>query len=131
MNLWVRHAILCKVKVLKVRMFWKFYLVLDDLPVVSQNLTRHLSGVRFHNSATDFSCCPALEHLELHECGLMDAKKIMSKSLKHLNDSWERTPMLDPMPSLVEAFVRITEWCCDICAKDDDPDCDDCLLSSV
>jgi Zn finger protein HypA/HybF involved in hydrogenase expression len=93
-----------------------------------------------------------LEHLELVDCGLLTANKISSKSLKHLSltdcgfdsvnsvciytpslvslcldDLCETTPTLDSMPSLVKAFVRITEECADVCAKLLDPEILDCI----
>ncbi|CAD6255031.1 unnamed protein product [Miscanthus lutarioriparius] len=88
----------------------------------------------------------------LVDCGLSTANKISSKSLKHLSltdcgfdsvnsvciytpslvslcldDLCETTPTLDSMPSLVKAFVRITEECADVCAKLLDPEILDCI----
>jgi hypothetical protein len=91
----------------------------------------------------------------LVDCDLSYADKIASKSLKHLSftycvfeqviDQFPRiristpslvslhldfvggTPILDSMPSLVKAFVRITESCVDVCGKPEDLDCT-CLL---
>ncbi|WVZ53788.1 hypothetical protein U9M48_004684 [Paspalum notatum var. saurae] len=85
-NLWVRHVILCKVQVLKLHITLSDdRLVLDDLPLVSQHLTRlDLSSVRLHSAFLNFSSCPALKHLELVGCGLSTVKRISSKSLKHL-----------------------------------------------
>ncbi|CAD6258566.1 unnamed protein product [Miscanthus lutarioriparius] len=142
-NLWFRHVIMCRVRVLKLHIFSMCYIELDDLPLVSQHLTRlDLHGVVLYSSFLNFSSCLALEHLELVECGLLTANKISSKSLKHLSltccflDVFSRvyiytpslvslclddlqgmTPILDIMPSLVKAFVRITEECEDVCAK--------------
>lgn len=152
-NLWFHHAMMCRVRALKLHMFSMFYLVLDDLPLVSQHQTRlDLRGVQLHSSFLNFSSCPALEHLELVDCGLSTANKISSKSLKHLSltdcgfdsvnsvciytpslvslcldDLCETTPTLDSMPSLVKAFVRITEECADVCAKLLDPEILDCI----
>uniref|UniRef100_A0A0A9H5A0 Uncharacterized protein n=1 Tax=Arundo donax TaxID=35708 RepID=A0A0A9H5A0_ARUDO len=108
------------------------WLSLDDLPLVSRHLTRlELHCVRCYTSFLDFSSCPALEHLEFEYCDFSSAKKISSESLKrlsiidspfssknsrlriyapnlvslHLDDFRGRTPILESMPSLVEAFV--------------------------
>ncbi|CAM0146244.1 unnamed protein product [Urochloa decumbens] len=112
-----------------------------------------LDGLRLHDNLLNFSSCPALEHLEIHCCDLSSVKKIVSESLKHLfiddtvccSDSRiriytpklislrlqylrERTPMLERMPSLVEAFVRIDEECTDCCngASYESCDCESC-----
>ncbi|TVU16818.1 hypothetical protein EJB05_36973, partial [Eragrostis curvula] len=156
-NLWVRHAILCKVRVLKVHICPNYSLALDDLPFISQHLTRlELHNLGLHNSSLDFSSCPVLEHLELNGCGLSRAKRIVSESLKHLkiicccfnesyhdfyrahicapnlvtlhiDDIMDTCPMLYSMPLLVEAFVRFTFWCSDVCAKEDNPPSEDCM----
>lgn len=131
-NLWVRHVILCKVRVLKLHITLSDdRLVLDDLPLVSQHLTRlDLSCVRLHSTFLNFSSCPGLEHLELDDCDLSMVKRMSSESLKHLtltncvfdgrsrtcictpslvslclDEPWQMTPVLDTMPSLLEAFV--------------------------
>ncbi|TVU26110.1 hypothetical protein EJB05_28643, partial [Eragrostis curvula] len=146
-NLWFRHALVCKVQFLKLYMYENDYidpwLLLDDLPLVSKHLKRlELHGVRCHTSFLDFSSCPVLEHLELEYCDLSPAKKISSESLKilriiyssfggdsrtrinvpnlvslHLDDLWGNTPVLESMPSLADAFIRITEQCDDFCDK--------------
>ncbi|XP_066305870.1 F-box/LRR-repeat protein At3g59190-like isoform X2 [Miscanthus floridulus] len=151
-NLWFRHTIMCRVRVLKLHIFSMCYLELDDLPLVSQHLTRlDLHGVVLHSSFLNFSSCPALEHLELVECGFLTANKISSKSLKHLSltncfldvfshvyiytplvslrldDLQGMTPILDIVPSLVKTFVRITEECEDVCAKLLHPEILDCV----
>ncbi|TVU16769.1 hypothetical protein EJB05_36924, partial [Eragrostis curvula] len=134
-----------------------YSLLLDNLPLVSRHLTKlELHCVVLRNSSLDFTSCPALEVLQLNGCGLWKAKKIVSNSLKHLEIIWccindaypdpsrvhicapklqslhiddimDIAPMLDRMPLLVKAFIRLTEWCADVCAKLDDPDCTDCL----
>jgi hypothetical protein len=72
---------------------WHRYLKLDDLPLVSQHLTRlELRGVWVDNSFLDFSSCPALEYLELLECNLLMVKNISSDSLKHLSITESRFP---------------------------------------
>jgi len=70
-NFWVWHAILCKVSQFTLGIYWHRYLKLDDLPLVSQHLTRlQLRGVWVYSSFLDFSSCPALEYLELLCCNL-------------------------------------------------------------
>ncbi|KAK3118510.1 hypothetical protein QOZ80_9BG0700510 [Eleusine coracana subsp. coracana] len=142
LNNCVRQAILCKVRVLKVYMCPDYSLGLDDLPFVSQHLTRlELHNLVLTNSSLDFSSCPVLERLELNGCdysrfGMLKAAKIISESLKrlrifccfyndilthhsrfhihtpnlvslHLDDMMLLPPMLQNMPSLVEAFIRL------------------------
>lgn len=146
-NLWFRHAVTCKVRVLKLHLHENNYvdpwLLLEDLPLVSQHLTRlQLHGVRCLTGFLNFSGCPALDCLEFKFCDLSLATKIMSESLKSLtitdslfcenvrmqicdpnlialclDDFWNKTPVLESMPSLVDAFVRITIECSDRCGK--------------
>ncbi|TVU25930.1 hypothetical protein EJB05_28451 [Eragrostis curvula] len=115
----------------------------EDLPLVSHHLKRlELSGVELGSSLLDFSSCPALEHLVFTWCGLsMPTEKIsleFPKSLKYLTmtgcafnfDSrihiyapsllslcldkfFGRTPVLASLPSIVQAFIRITSTCYD------------------
>ncbi|KAL6868155.1 hypothetical protein ACP4OV_015000 [Aristida adscensionis] len=68
-NLWFRHAVLLKVRVLKLHVYNNSYidpwLELDDLPLVSKRLTRlQLHGVRCYARSLNFSSCPSLEHLK-------------------------------------------------------------------
>ncbi|TVU38610.1 hypothetical protein EJB05_11994, partial [Eragrostis curvula] len=149
-NLWLRHAVLCKVRFLKLYVhrseYYDPWLPLDDMPLVSQHLRRLvLQRVKCHASFLNFSSCPALEHLEFEYCDVSRAKKISSDSVKSLSitksvfaedyrilidvpnmvslllDSpWNTTPILGSMPSLEEAFVRIMELCDDQCMKLDD-----------
>ncbi|CAL5021869.1 unnamed protein product [Urochloa decumbens] len=118
---------------------------LGVLPLVSRHLTRlELHGVGVYSSFPDFSCCRALEHLEFNKCEFKLVNKISSDSLKYLSisdsvcgfyDSFRThicapnlvslrldevygvTPVLETMPSLVEAFVRIPEQCLDQCKQ--------------
>ncbi|TVU26117.1 hypothetical protein EJB05_28651, partial [Eragrostis curvula] len=139
MNVWVRHAIQCKAVALKVQISTDYSLLLDDLPLVSWHLTKlELHCVVLRNSSLDFTSCPALEVLQFNGCGLWKAKNIVSNSLKHLeiifccindvypdpyrvhicapnlqslhiDDILDIAPMLDRMPSLVKAFIRLTD----------------------
>ncbi|XP_034589846.1 putative F-box protein At1g49610 isoform X2 [Setaria viridis] len=118
---------------------------LGGLPMASKHLTRlELHGVAVYRSFPDFSSCPALQHLEFNKCEFSLVKKISSDSLKYLSitesicgfyDSFRThicapnlvslrldkvygcTPVLESMPSLVEAFVRIPENCLDQCGQ--------------
>ncbi|WVZ89167.1 hypothetical protein U9M48_035604, partial [Paspalum notatum var. saurae] len=86
-NLWLRHAMLCKVRVfiLCISEGPSPYFELDDLPLASQHLTRlELSCVQLRNSFLNFSSCPLLEHLVLEFCEFWLATKISSEPLKHL-----------------------------------------------
>lgn len=123
------------------------YLELDDQPLASQHLTRlDLTFVQTRTSFLDSSSCPSLEYLVLEYCEFWSATKISSKSVKdlaivscqitasasehprlriyapklvylHIDDIRGRTPILDSMPSLVRAFVRIHDECEDTCDK--------------
>ncbi|CAO2141077.1 unnamed protein product [Urochloa humidicola] len=140
-NLLFRHLVKCKVRVLKLS-----YL---DVLLMSQHLARlELTGVQVHDSLLNFSSCPTLEHLELDDCEMLSVKKVVSKSLKHLSifgsvcssDSririctpnlvWlrlvhhERTPLLERMPSLLKAIIRITMGCSDRCTNANYQTCD-------
>ncbi|CAN6269317.1 unnamed protein product [Urochloa humidicola] len=120
---------------------------LDKLPLVSQHLTRlELEGLMFNDNFLDFSSCPVLQDLRIIFCDFMPAKRIISRSLKQLCiDSCEfahnmsrtqictpnlvslfllgnynRTPLLERMPSLLEAVVKIDpsyDVCDDICEE--------------
>ncbi|KAJ1275036.1 hypothetical protein BS78_05G106200 [Paspalum vaginatum] len=158
-NLWFRRAVMCNVRVLKLHIHLNHnvdpYVELDDLPLISKTLTRlDLYGVRCHSRFLNFSSCPALEHLRFVDCYLKSAK-ISSESLKNMSiidsvfsdDSRTRvyapnlvslclddlaagTPILESMPELERAFVRITNQCEDHCIKIRDPsqdcDCESC-----
>ncbi|TVU16764.1 hypothetical protein EJB05_36919 [Eragrostis curvula] len=83
-NLWVRHALLCKVGELLLYPYFKL-LPLDDLPIVSQHLrSLDLYRVLLKNSLCDFSGCPSLEHVSIEECTVPCARKISSNSVKRL-----------------------------------------------
>uniref|UniRef100_A0A0E0MDL4 F-box domain-containing protein n=1 Tax=Oryza punctata TaxID=4537 RepID=A0A0E0MDL4_ORYPU len=147
LNLWIKHALLRMVQFLQVsiRQNTAFYhqIYLDILPFVSQHLSMlELHGVRMVGSFLDFSRCPALQHLEFDRCEL-PCDKISSESVKllritrckfsqtsrvricipslvslRLDDFYRRTPVLERMPSLVEAFVRVVHRTYDCCGYD-------------
>ena len=146
-NLWFQHVVMCKVHVLSLSMFVRSLdepcLQLDNLSLISQHLRRlELAGVQVHNSFLNFTNCPSLDHLKLMDCELSSVNKIVSESLKHLiiifsvgsSDSriniytpnvaslrlehFEgRTPILEGMPSLLEASVKIAGGCRDRCTN--------------
>ncbi|TVU16824.1 hypothetical protein EJB05_36979, partial [Eragrostis curvula] len=154
-NLWFRNAVVCNVRELTLHVERNNYvdpwLLLLDMPLVSQHLTSlKLHCVRCHDNFLDFASCAALEHLEFEHCHFSWATKISSESIKslsitdcplsddfrlriyapnlvslHLDEFWGRAPILENMPSLVEAFIRVTVDCVDWCDKlcDDDQDC--------
>ncbi|KAJ1275040.1 hypothetical protein BS78_05G106400 [Paspalum vaginatum] len=157
-NLWFRHAVTCNVRVLKLYICDNDYidpwLEIDDLPLISRTLTRlDLHCVKCQDSFLNFSSCPALEYLRFEDCHLASTKKILSDSLKvlsiidsplgdsririyapnlaslRLDDFWDKTPILESMPALERAFVRIDGHCDDRCRKILDPN-QDCVCES-
>ncbi|TVU26413.1 hypothetical protein EJB05_28959 [Eragrostis curvula] len=151
-NLWVRHALLCKVRELLLHTHFQF-VPLDDLPIVSQHLrSLDLCCAVLKNSLCDFSGCPSLEQISIEYCAMPCAKKISSKSVKRLTirscsfnknqgfrthiyapnlvslvlddkrslDEPCRTPVLDSMPKLKDAFVRLAQKNADCCSHADE-----------
>lgn len=144
MELWIRHAISCQVRVLT---------VCNDVdgergqppnnPLVSKHLTRlDLYRVELEDSFLDFSSCLALEDLKMRLCTFF-TKRIFSLTLKRLgitssdfcgdvrtrisvpslislelDNLMDCTPLVESIPSLVSAFIRLGEqgeqcgeWC--------------------
>ncbi|WVZ53777.1 hypothetical protein U9M48_004674 [Paspalum notatum var. saurae] len=98
-NLWVQHAILCKSRALRLDMaFSEDRLVLDDLPLVSAP-----------DEPRPFFCTVAQYYLpqplELSGLGTSKAGLV---SLR-LDEPCGMTPMLDSMPSLLEAFFKTVD----------------------
>uniref|UniRef100_A0A0D9XQ60 F-box domain-containing protein n=1 Tax=Leersia perrieri TaxID=77586 RepID=A0A0D9XQ60_9ORYZ len=146
------HALLCKVQFLQlyVSVGFRERFLVNELPLVSRHLTRlQLYGILLNDSFLNFSSCPALEHLVFDSCEFKCAK-ISSNSAKHLTitdskfsmlsrvcidisslvsislrlDDYNcRTPVLERMPSLVEAFVRVLHCSEDFCWESDSGDC--------
>ncbi|PUZ44771.1 hypothetical protein GQ55_8G147300 [Panicum hallii var. hallii] len=136
-DLWIRHGSRCHVQVLQVRFYAEERVVLADWPLFSRRLVRlELHGIALRESFLDFSSCPVLEDLEITNC-LLAADKILSGSLKLLkitgceliwlfvpthisarNDYVGVTPILESMPSLEKASVKLgqnNEDYCDYC----------------
>nr|XP_051195544.1 F-box/FBD/LRR-repeat protein At5g56420-like isoform X2 [Lolium perenne] len=138
-NLWVRFAVMCKVRALTLHISDE-RLNLDDLPLVSRHLrTLDLDGVALQKFFLDFASCPALENLNMSYCSIF-AGKVSSRSLKHLSiyycsydldcrihistpclvslkiDHYSgRTPFLENMALLESAHVYLSNYCEDAC----------------
>ncbi|XP_015615404.1 F-box/LRR-repeat protein At3g59190 isoform X1 [Oryza sativa Japonica Group] len=149
LNFWFKHALLRKVRFLQLEN-WEFYdpVPIDELPLVSRHLTRlQLYGISLNDSFLNFSSCPALEHLLFEFC-FFECAKISSNSVKRLSitccsfnatlrvrvdvpslvslrlDEFDnRAPVLERMPSLVDAFVRIFFYTKDFCSESNSGDC--------
>ncbi|KAL6658189.1 hypothetical protein ACP70R_003775 [Stipagrostis hirtigluma subsp. patula] len=152
-NLWFRHALRCQVRVLRLVMtktFEKFGV--HDLHLVSERLMElELAGLAIKGSFLNLSGCLALEQLKIDNCRLRLAKKITSESLKRLSitgcefsqtfrthiyapslvsllldDNSYNTPLIESMPSLVDACFRIVKENVDRCGNCDSGDCNIC-----
>uniref|UniRef100_A0A0E0MDL2 F-box domain-containing protein n=1 Tax=Oryza punctata TaxID=4537 RepID=A0A0E0MDL2_ORYPU len=156
-NLWIRHVLLCEARVLRVHLsIDNNSFELEDLALVSRHLARlELSNVVLKNHFLNFSSCPALEELVTRNCHI-EAEEILSESLKllttvdcvfssyprtrisvpslvalELTEPWGSTPVLESMPSLLTASIKLTD-CDDHCGKEefggscDDNACDNC-----
>ncbi|KQJ89023.1 F-box/LRR-repeat protein At3g26922 isoform X2 [Brachypodium distachyon] len=146
-DLWLRQALCCQVRSLLFDSYSLYELsVLGDTPLISQRLRKlHLDSVRLKGCFLDFSCCPVLEDLKMVSCSL-DSHRLSSKSLKWLSithSDFEFSthaciyapsllsleiadldeglcPLLESMPSLVSAFIRVGRSCEDYTIMDDD-----------
>lgn len=123
------------------------YMQMSESPLISRHLTRlELRGLCMCSYNLNFSGCPALEDLEISYCHLGDVEKMASPSLKRLHITscefsegvdyrfriclpllvslrledmfYFRTPLLESMPGLVEAYVQIGSFQ-DACSCDD------------
>nr|XP_051219004.1 F-box/FBD/LRR-repeat protein At5g22700-like [Lolium perenne] len=121
-----------------------------NVPLISSYLTRlELTMVYVHSSTLDFSGCPSLVHLTMDDCDI--EANISSPFLKHLRifssyfqtdpvrahicvpglvslelmGELRRAPVLESMPMLVSAVVRLESDCHDSCSKFDYGYCDD------
>ncbi|KAM0916854.1 hypothetical protein ACQ4PT_009885 [Festuca glaucescens] len=126
-------------------------LELLNLPLISHHITRlELQMVSLRGRTLNFSGCPALVDLRLEECDIMG--NICSPFLKRLSiilgyfrtdpfrariclpslasleliGAMRRAPVLvESMPLLVSAIVRLDSTCVDYCPKNDYGDCHD------
>lgn len=150
MSGWISRALRLQVRVLRfclgfVDLFW-----LPDTPLFSQHLTvLELDGVTTNERVLDISGCPLLVDLKMEGC-FANSDKMSSSSLKHLRMSScqfydnhrtrlslpnlvsleldytpGRTPLLESMPSLVTAIVRLGCESCDCCEEGEPGGCDD------
>ncbi|KAL6595470.1 hypothetical protein ACP70R_047810 [Stipagrostis hirtigluma subsp. patula] len=136
-DMWIRHAFKCDVRVLKViGMSLPRPMVLDNVPLISDRLTTlMLWSVLLDGCSMDFSRCDKLEYLMMDGCRI-PPHKIFSKSLRRLcviqcdfskdtctqisvpslvslqlDGNSGMTPFLESMPLLVTAFVRLQLTC--------------------
>jgi hypothetical protein len=69
-NLWIRSAVMCKVRALTLHTVTRF-LYLDDLPLVSRHLRAlDLDGVGLQAAFLNFANCSALENLKMNDCDI-------------------------------------------------------------
>ncbi|CAL5094331.1 unnamed protein product [Urochloa decumbens] len=128
---------------------WDQPLRLPNVPIISQHLKiLDLQRVTLKKSTLDFSGCPTLVDLKMKECQIQG--NVSSPFLKHLSiTSCDfatsslrariympglillvlsrftcRTPLLESMPLLVSAIVRVKD-CEDECSKSSYGDCGD------
>uniref|UniRef100_A0ACD5VAN8 Uncharacterized protein n=2 Tax=Avena sativa TaxID=4498 RepID=A0ACD5VAN8_AVESA len=142
-KLWIRFAVMCKVRVLSIDIY-EPDLYLGDLRLVSQHLrTLHVDGIALQGTFLDFASCPSLEDLRIAHCNICDGK-VSSRSLKHLSitrcwsdshcrvrvsapglvsleldDFSGRTPFLENMALLETAAVYLGPHCEDVCLSFD------------
>ncbi|WVZ53535.1 hypothetical protein U9M48_004462 [Paspalum notatum var. saurae] len=129
-------------------------LQLPNAPIISQHLKiLDLEMVTLKSSSLDLSGCPVLVDLKMNDCEIYG--NLSSPFLKHLSltecffgtgsfraciytpglislvlsDFCRRTPMLENMPLLVSAIVRINTFCEDQCCKSSYGDCGDVTCS--
>ncbi|XP_021312342.1 putative F-box/LRR-repeat protein At3g44810 [Sorghum bicolor] len=157
-NLWIRHIVRCQVRRLVLSITREndvrgLHFHVDNLPLVSRHLRRlELYDTKLSDSFLDLSGCPGLEDLYIDNGDFGNAKRISSKSVKHLSvtnscfneqirtiidvpstislwleSPWDRTPVLGSMPLLAVAFVRFGTDCMslDECYNSESGDCDD------
>lgn len=160
---WIRHALSkCYVRVLLVDIDMEIGSKIDlsGKPMVSGYLRRlELRSVRVEDEILDLSCCGVLEDLRLSFCDIV-ASKISSHSVKcvmisrctfyrsdsrtcisapntislKLDKNYRSTPLLECMPLLQNAFVRLLYFYGSYCRKSDDKFfncgiCDNCSAS--
>jgi hypothetical protein len=152
-DMWIDYAVsLCQAQVLKVCIDVGSLMKRGNSALVSQFLRRvELDGVMLFEHAIDFSGCPSLEDLNLCSSKIY-GPKISSQSLRRLRitgctlnwdtgsrmcistpsleslqlaDAIGSAPLLESMPSLVTAFIRLGVFF-DICTHEACGDCDEC-----
>lgn len=145
---WIQHIVLSEVQRLRVDNTYHDFFELDDMSLVSRNLVRlEVVGVTLNNDFCDLSGCPSLEYLEFGYCEFAFTDKLSSESLTclsitscsfggstliyapslvslRLDNHWCKAPCFETVPSLHEAFVRITSECNYCCLDHESEDCD-------
>uniref|UniRef100_A0ACD5X1A3 Uncharacterized protein n=2 Tax=Avena sativa TaxID=4498 RepID=A0ACD5X1A3_AVESA len=158
MDIWIFHVVtICHVQELIVSLRSDFdFIHLRNEALTSKHLRRmNLHKIHLGSQTADFSSWPSLEDV-LINC-IIDAKIITSESLKcmtaidcefdagdtrtristpsliclELNEVFSRTPLLEGMPFLEDAYVRFSDVCSDYCQYDKswacgNEDCDGC-----
>ncbi|KAF7082458.1 hypothetical protein CFC21_086328 [Triticum aestivum] len=117
-GIWIQHALSSRAQVLTVKLTERayFYLCLYG-PLISQYLRRlEISDVRLKSSFLDFSSCSELVDLNIKDCTL-DARRILSQSLKHLSISGCAFPpngsrIRISVPNLVSLQLIKIAGCC-------------------
>ncbi|XP_051179848.1 F-box protein At5g03100 [Lolium perenne] len=140
-ELWMRYAVSCQARVLRVHVKNELKdLCLSNVSLLTQHLARlELCSIEVGGRFLDFLGCPALKVLKMEHCKI-NAERISSLSLSHLiicygsfiangrtrisapslvtlelDEFMGYTPLLEPMPSLIRAFLRFGETCLDRC----------------
>ncbi|KAK1692587.1 hypothetical protein QYE76_009284 [Lolium multiflorum] len=147
---WISRVLRLQVRVLRFCIGFDDLFWLPDTPLFSQHLTvLELNGVTTNERVLDFSGCPLLVDLKMEGC-FANSDKMSSSSVKHLRMSScmfydnhrtrlslpnivsleldyipSRTPLLESMPSLVTAIVRLGCESCDRCEEGEPGGCDD------
>ncbi|TVU26390.1 hypothetical protein EJB05_28935 [Eragrostis curvula] len=156
LDLWIRQALMCRVQMLRVHLSAEERVRLADWPLVSLHLTRlELDGLLLDESFLDFSGCSVLEDLKITNCQT-GTDKILSKSLKHLRitdchlcywlvpthisapslislqlyDYTFVTPVLESMPLLETASVKLGQNNEDYCEFYDEGGSEECSCST-
>uniref|UniRef100_A0A0E0MDM2 F-box domain-containing protein n=1 Tax=Oryza punctata TaxID=4537 RepID=A0A0E0MDM2_ORYPU len=142
LSLWFKYALLRKVRFLQLGN-QEFYdpVPIDELPLISRHLTRlQLYGIRLNEGFLNFSSWSSI--------GASSCAKVSSYSVKRLSitccsfnatlrvrvdvptlvslrldDFDERAPVLEKMPLLVGAFVRVPWYGKDFCSESNSGDC--------
>jgi len=159
-NIWIRHALLCRASVLSASLVApalypvhgldggvtvlnpENLVTLDGPALRSQHLAKlELANVLLDSNFLDFSACPALEDLTITRSDI-NTHKIISRSVKrltisqchmdgntrihisvpnlvwlHLHCGGVHAPMLDSMPSLDTAFVKLPYFLAEKCTN--------------
>jgi hypothetical protein len=157
---WIRHVVSkCNVGVLVVDIDTEYYskMELSGKPMVSRYLKRlELHSVRVEDEILDLSSCTALEDLRLSSCDI-GATMVSSQSVKRLiivtctfyrsdcrtcistpnisslklDNNFDTTPLLDGMPSLETALVRLFYDCDSYCQISKDENDGNMLLGGL